>query len=554
MTGLEPGVGRTPPSAGAATPPPVARAEWLALGLVLAVALALRLVNFGWGIPLDPHTGTYHPDERKVVEGALAFPGDVLTRTDLRYPTAYHYAIGLAGYPLRPLLRPLLPGPDDLLATFVLGRALTLLLALGAVALTWGLGRRWYGPWGGLTAAALLAVSLVHVVHSGYATLDVPTSCLVVAALWACDRMVRRPGWGSVLLTALLSGLLVGTKYPGGVIVLPALVALALGRRRAQPDAGWRAALLSPGFLGGAALYLGLTAVVALASTPTILLHPDYLRAAFDYERDRQGFGGTSWLELDAWRGAFDALTVAAGPVLGLVFALSLAAALLRPGYPEALLLSLVLPYYLVLGDRVANRYLILLLPAFALLAGRLLQLAADSPRPAVRWAGLGLAGLAVLSGLAASVAAVAAIHQPDLRSQAARFLAEQAPAGATVCLDQVNEDTAQTWKEPPVSRERYRVVDCAERPDWVLAVGGSGRVERALASPYLRPDYSWDPAQLDWWPDGEPTPPERLRFYDALFPGSDARADYLLAADYRRERLPAVPFDVSVVRVWRRR
>jgi 4-amino-4-deoxy-L-arabinose transferase-like glycosyltransferase len=534
--------------------PPVARIEWLALGLVLALALALRLVNFGWGIPLDPYTGTYHPDERKIAEGALAFPGDILTRTDLRYPTAYHYAIGLAGWPLRPLLRPLLPTPpDELLATFVLGRMLSVLLALGAIVLTWVLGRRWYGSWAGLTAAALLAVTLVHVVHSGYATLDVPTSCLVVASLWACDKVIRKPGWGKVVLLGALSGLLIGTKYPGGVIVLPGLLALALGRQREQADGGWRSALLSPGFVGSVGLYLGLTAAVALATTPTILLHPSYLRAAFDYERDRQGFGGTSWLDLDAWRGAFDALAVAAGPVLGLLFALGLAAAFVRPGYPEALLLALVLPYYLVLGDRVANRYLILLLPAFALLAGRLVHLVGSSSRPAVRWAGIGVALLAVLAGLSASASAVASIHQPDVRTEAARFLAENAPAGATVCLDQVNDDTAQTWKEPPVSRERYRVVDCAEGPEWVLTIGGSGRMERALASPFLRPDYSWDPAQLDWWPDGEPTPPERLRFYDALFPGRDAHADYVLAADYTRERLPTVPFDVSAVRVWRR-
>ena len=198
-----------------------------------------------------------------------------------------------------------------------------------------------------------------------------------------------------------------------------------------------------------------------------------------------------------------------------------------------------------------ANRYLVLLVPFFVLLVGRLVGLAATSPRPRLRLSVGGLVAVVWRAGLWASVSAVRVIHQPDVRTQAARYLYEHAPA-ATVCLGQVNEANPEAWKDPPVSADRYQLVGCLESPLWVITIGGLGRMEKALAAPYLRPDYSWDPDQLDWWPD-EPATSEMLRFYDALLPGTDSHADYELAAEFAQERRPTVPFDVSGVRVWRR-
>jgi hypothetical protein len=152
--------------------------------------------------------------------------------------------------------------------------------------------------------------------------------------------------------------------------------------------------------------------------------------------------------------------------------------------HASALMVSFLVPYYLILGDRAAGRYLVILVPVYCLCVARLVQL-------------------------------------------------------------------AERW--PPVSRDRYRVVNCAEQPEWAITVGGLGRIEQALASGYLLADYSWDPGHKEWWPDGKPAPPDRLQFYDQLLPGRDGHADYSLAAAFSRERLPTVPFDVSTVKVWRR-
>lgn len=521
------------------------------LSLIL-LAFALRAGGLAWGAPLDAHTGYYHPDERKIARGAIDFPADILTRSDLRYPTGYHYAVGTLALPLRWLMPRLWPDADVFLAVFMLARLTTLALGILSVALLYALGLRFYGPAAGLVAAAFLAIVPIHVIHGAWATLDVPTAFLAILALWACDRVMTRPTWGNSVLLGLASGLLIGTKYPGAVIVVPALLAHLIGRHRAAPERGWLRTILDPHIL----LYAAVTLATTLATTPTILLHPEHLLAAVRYESARQGLGGLSGLEADLLWDALGGLETVAGRAIGWFFALGTLAALYRPTRREVILLAFLVPYYLALGDRAGGRYLIILLPVYCLLAGRLvwLVLRGIGPRPIPRAAIVGIVGIVWLLGLRESALALELHHQPDARTSAARYLAEHAPAGSTVCIAQPSEGYPQDWKNPRVSGELYAVVDCGAQPEWVLwSGGGEQRVEEALASPLLGADYTWDPAQADAWPDDKIPSPEMLRFYEAVLPGRDGARDYGEVALFENVELPIAPFQVSRVRVLQR-
>src|SRR5690349_23555299 len=71
---------------------------------VLLYALLSRLAGITWGLELfDRYVGDsrYHPDEFKIAVGAKNFPKDILSRTDLRYPTALHYMTGILGFPVQ---------------------------------------------------------------------------------------------------------------------------------------------------------------------------------------------------------------------------------------------------------------------------------------------------------------------------------------------------------------------------------------------------------------------------------------------------------------------
>lgn len=532
------------------------RAFLVALTLL---AFGLRLSGLTWGVPLAPFTGYYHPDERKIVQGAVDFPGDMGTRDDLRYPTGYHYLVGTLALPARLLLADRADPGRLFLAVFMLARFLTLSLGLLSIPAVFQLGRRFYGPLAGGVAAAMLAVATVHAIHGAWATLDVPTAFATILALAACDRVMARPSRGRVLVLGALSGLLIGLKYPGGVILAPGLLSIVAGRRAAAPGAGWGRALLAPEI----PLYLLVTALAVLATTPAILLNPGALAEAVRYERERQGLGGLQ-IERDLLVDVLGGLQTVVGRTPGGLFALAaLAAALWRPGRREALLLAFLLPYYLVLGDRAGGRYLIVLLPVYTLLAGRLASLAdawlrARAPaRPALVRGARALGGALLLAiwalGLRQTVAARSLQLQADARSAAARVLQESAPSGSEVCIVHPGERYPPVWKAPALPAERYPQVDCETRPRWVLVVGGLGRVERALADPALGPDYVWPADRAGDWSDDEVPSPERLRFYDALLPGRDGAQEYERVATFENEELPSAPYMVASVQVFRR-
>jgi hypothetical protein len=368
--------------------------------------------------------------------------------------------------------------------------------------------------------------------------------------LWRCDVLVQAPTRRSSAVLALCSGLLIGTKYPGGVVLVPAVLAHVLGAHRARPAGGWARAVAQPNLL----LYLALTAAVTLLTTPAILLHPENLREAVLYESRRQNLADMDRFQLDLLADAVGALATAVSRPVAWLFAAATLAALVRPTYREGLILSFLVPTYLVLGDRLTNRYLVILLPLYCLLSGRLLGGLLALRWPAVRVAAGGVALLCGVAALGYTLWTLQLRLQPDARTAAARYLATHAPAGSTVCLLQPGEPKAQRWKEPRVSDERYALLDCLSRPDWVLTVGGESRFREALASPYLGLDYRWDAAHRDWWPDKRVPSPEELAFYHDLLGADGAAGTYALAAEFRNQERSVAPFMVSSVRVYRRR
>jgi len=69
---------------------------WKALSVVILIGFVLRALGITWGIPiLDPLEGFYHPDQVKIIAGAVTFPQHIIENTVFQYPTFYHYFIGI---------------------------------------------------------------------------------------------------------------------------------------------------------------------------------------------------------------------------------------------------------------------------------------------------------------------------------------------------------------------------------------------------------------------------------------------------------------------------
>jgi dolichyl-phosphate-mannose-protein mannosyltransferase len=236
--------------------------------------------------------------------------------------------------------------------SYLTARIVAVALGVGAVAASWWLGRRAYGPVAGAVAAAVVALETTHVAYSRMAVTDVPLTLAIAAAL--ALMVAGRLEWAGVA-----TGLAVGIKYPGVFLLVPLVVAGWAEKRR-----------LVPAF--------ALSAVAFAATNPYFFAH---LGEGLDDAYRVQRLARDGWLGFEHDHAApiafLDRLWDGLGPAL-LVAGLGLALALARRRRPDLILSSFVVVYFADLLTLRAHfdRYTLPLVPALGALAGRLRGLA----------------------------------------------------------------------------------------------------------------------------------------------------------------------------------
>jgi hypothetical protein len=194
--------------------------------IILGTALTLRIYG----------TTRFHPDEYQIiVQGKQMASDGRYVPTRFNYPSFYPMLQGIVSKYLPNLGRGIYGKEaerdvhhDTLRARFVtaiLGTLTVLLVYLIGCSLGW--------PLAGLAGAAFLAVTFNHVENSQFATVDVPmTFNAVLAFLFICMHFSSgRALWA--ILGGVFCGLTIGTKYNGGIILVPfilGLIAVALRR------------------------------------------------------------------------------------------------------------------------------------------------------------------------------------------------------------------------------------------------------------------------------------------------------------------------------------
>lgn len=251
----------------------------LALGAVTLAGLLLRVRGLAFGLPYVPH-----PDEPAVVDAAqrMLATGD-LDPHGFIYPSFYIYlqALVYVAHLLWGFAQGTYRGVGDLPAStnfvttapgiYLWGRALTALLATGAILWVYGAGQRLYGRQVGLVAALLLAFAPATIADAHLITVDVPAAAFTALAFYWIVALYQAPlgstrtfDWWPIARAGIGVGLATATKYNAVLIALPlALVPLLRGAR-----APWRVWLA-----GGLAAGLTFLAVTpyALLNLPTFL-------------------------------------------------------------------------------------------------------------------------------------------------------------------------------------------------------------------------------------------------------------------------------------------
>lgn len=274
---------RTSAAAGAR----LSMSTWLApvvLGLVVAVALGLRLWGLDWSLPWP-----IHPDEITPIRQARAMlASGNLSPDDFKNPSLFIYVIAselLISRALGPLAGPFaadVPGQAHLLA-----RLASALIGTASVVVLYAIGNTLFGRRVGLVAALFLAVSFIHVRNSHYGVNDVPAVGLLLVSVYFAARLLRQPALRWYVLAGLFGGLATSTKYSMGFFFAPILVAHCL----ASYKTGWGVLDRS----GVTALVLAGASSLAgyLIGTPYTLLN--YGEFWSDFVR-QHGYGNERWL------------------------------------------------------------------------------------------------------------------------------------------------------------------------------------------------------------------------------------------------------------------
>ncbi|NNE44027.1 MAG: DUF2029 domain-containing protein [Gemmatimonadetes bacterium] len=399
------------------------REERLAWVIVLTVAFLARLPGIGWGLPDASHHYSYHPDEIHIAGAAerILETGD-LNPHFFNYGTLPIYATAAVAWP--GYATGLLTSPR---AIHRVARWLSLLCAVATVGLAMAIARRAGGPTAAALAGFFVAAMPGHILHSAFATPDVPATFLVMLCIWLTLRARDTGTLGRFALAGVVAGLAAATKYNAGLVLLVPVVG-ALGARRA----GVAAATALAG--AGAAFLVAMP--YALLDAPTFREH-----VMFEFDHARRGHGlvfretGNGWIHhLRQNLPYLTTVPLGAAALAGVVIAAR------RRGPVESALLLFAVPYFALLGLSEVRflRYLLPLAPALAILAAlpiARLHLARTDRR---RLTGAFAVAVVTLVLAVVSGSQQMAFFRPDPRTAAARWLAHRSTPGTGVALVKV--------------------------------------------------------------------------------------------------------------------
>lgn len=452
-----------------------------------------------------------------------------LVPSSFYYPTLFSYLITVpTGLTALLLLRlGVISTPADFITLFefdsiipLLGARLTsVAFALATIAVVFRIGSAFFTKGVGLLAAALLALSQLHIGYSGLALPETTTGFFVAICLYCSLAALDRGGrWFP--LAGAAAGLAATTKYNAAMMGLSIVAAYLLREAAKRP-------ILSASLWFNRTTALTALALVGafVAGSPGWLVAPRPYWDALMFDRTLMAVGhmgsfGPPYLKHAELLWTREGTTA-------LVFAAGMLYAFLRPTHARWVLASTILLSFLVIGAWATKNvhYLFFLFPALAVLGA---DAVCDILRrtKAGRWA-VAATVMAVLAWPVWSVGRTAAMNmKDDNRWTATRWIEETLPSGSTVIVDwayvprliDVEERDrflrvrrGDLFAKRPRDVRTYRLVPLEHRLDW-LENRGAG--DYLVTSDYPRYLTGTPP------PEGNPLRAEFLRrqaLYDAL-------------------------------------
>ena len=457
------------------------------LFLLLLCGLLFRISGVFWGIP-PFDAGFFHPDEPKLIVGAYNFPQDIAERTDLRYPTAYHYIIGLMTWPIKKMIQSVNLEMNAYITVYLLGRLLSVILGVASIALLYMFVESISDKRHAIVSSAVLCFSLYHVTNSAWATTDVATSFWFIAYLLFAVKAIKVDSTKFALASGVSLGFLVGTKYTGAIAVIPFLIALFLQHAKSEHEGilGLLRSIVSDQKLwivGASSMF------VFMLSTPGILLQTEAFLSSIVFEQDRMSRYKQSLLHISSWRTIYFSLVRAIGLPLTMAALIGLVLSIYRKKQFEIILATMVILYVLYFGNALFPRYWIMMSPLLAYFSSISLLVFVGHKNQFLHKLSVAVCLVVLLYACLLSGVAVLSRY-PDTRSVATNFLNQNIAKNKSVGIAYTSEQygwRTHAWRYPVVDDAKYRYVDFLNRPD-VIIVSSYDRdpILKALKSPLI--------------------------------------------------------------------
>jgi len=398
---------------------------------ILGGALAIRLYGLKHGLPF-----IYHSDESQhFTNYAVEMFGGSLNPHYFQNPATYtylvHFALWIQGFD--DIERQYLVDPSDIFET---ARLVAVALCLFGVAAIYSVGRRLWGTFEGLVAAAVLAFAVLPVAYSRYAVTDVGVLLPMAMSAYATVKIAEDGRRRYYVIAGLGLGLTVAFKFTAGLVIVPILVAVALRARAGRQSI--REVVTGLAVVGGLAL------LVFAITNPYFLLDID--EAIDELRSQRFAAGEVKPGQKQENPYGFYLATLPWGIGWGVLVAAAAGFVLqLRRDRTRGILLALfplLLFAYLGLdADRYFARWLLPAYPVLALFAGvGVAALArALSPRPLLRAAALALLIAAVMAQtIVTNIHTGSVLRKDDTRELARNWMLANLPNGTRIVVDAV--------------------------------------------------------------------------------------------------------------------